>query len=76
MFTTKYDLLGPPSAPDTVSVQFTTYNSATIQWTVPSDNGGSAITGYNITISHNITELDHTINYTLSVAVLYLVTVA
>ena len=44
-------LLDPPSAPDTVSVQSTTYNSATIQWTVPSDNGGSDITGYNIAIS-------------------------
>ena len=46
-----YNVLDPPSAPDTVSVQSTTYNSATIQWTVPSDNGGSDITGYRITIS-------------------------
>ena len=82
---TKYNLLDPPSIPDTVSVQSTTYNSATIQWTEPSDNGGSDITGYNITISpststcsscdvssdtlmYNITELNHTINYTISVA--------
>ena len=43
--------LDPPSAPTTVSVQSTTYDSATIQWTAPSDNGGSDITGYNITIS-------------------------
>ena len=81
----KHDLLDPPSAPDTVSVQSTTYNSATIQWTVSSHNGGSNITGYNITISpststcsscdvssdtlmYNITELNHTINYTISVA--------
>ena len=85
MFTTKHNSLDPPSAPDTVSVQSTTYNSATIQWTVPSDNGGSDITGYNITISpststcsscnvsndtlmYNITELNHTINYTIGVA--------
>ena len=85
MFITKYNLLDPPSAPDNVSVQSTTYNSATIQWTEPSDNGGSHITGYNITISpststcsscnvssdtlmYNITELNHTINYTISVA--------
>ena len=87
MFITKHDLLdiSPPIAPDTVSVQSTTYNSSTIQWTVPSHNGGSAITGYNITISpststysscvvssdtlmYNITELNHTINYTISVA--------
>ena len=88
MFITKHDLLGisPPIAPDTVSVQSTTYNSYTIQWTVPSHNGGSAITGYNITISPStstcsscvvssdtlmyniITELNHTINYTISVA--------
>ena len=77
--------IDPPSVPNNVSVQSTTYNSATIQWTEPSDNGGSAITGYNITISpststcsscvvssdtlmYNITELDHTINYTVSVA--------
>ena len=85
MFITNNNLLDPPSAPDTVSVQFTTYDSATIQWTVPSDNGGSNITGYNIAISpststcsscnvssdtlmYNIAELNHTINYTISVA--------
>ena len=85
MFVTKHNLLDPPSAPDTVSVQSTTYNSATIQWTEPSDNGGSNIIGYQISISpststcsscvvssdtlmYNITELDHTINYTISVA--------
>ena len=86
MFITKHNLLdiNPPSAPDTVSVQSTTYNSATIQWTVPSDNGGSDITGYNITISptsvscsttvsgdtlqYTFTGLDHTQQYTVSVA--------
>ena len=88
MFITKRNVLDPPSAPDTVSVQSTTYNSATIQWTVPSDNGGSDITGYNITISpppsvscstgtctvsgdtlqYTFTGLDHTQQYTVSVA--------
>ena len=86
MFITKHNLLdiNPPSTPDTVSVQFTTYNSATIQWTEPSDNGGSDITGYNITISptsvscsttvsgdtlqYTFTGLDHTQQYTVSVA--------
>ena len=43
--------LDPPSAPDNISVQSTTYNSATIQWMMPFDTGGSIITGYNITIS-------------------------
>ena len=82
-----YNYTDPPSPPDTVSVQSATYNSAsaTIQWTEPSDNGGSAIIGYNISISpststcsscvvssdtlmYNITELNHTTNYTISVA--------
>ena len=35
----------------TWKTETSTYNSATIQWTEPSDNGGSAITGYNIIIS-------------------------
>ena len=83
-------IIDPPSAPGSLSVQSTTYNSATIQWTAPSNNGGSDITGYNITISpppsgdstcplgsctvspdtlmYNITGLDHTIDYNISVA--------
>ena len=74
----------------TWKTETSTYNSATIQWTEPSDNGGSAITGYNIIISpsisgdstcplgsctvssdtliYNITELDHTQQYNISVA--------
>ena len=82
-------MLDPPSAPDNIiSVQSTTYNSATIQWTEPSDDGGSDITRYNITISpppsvscstgtctvsgdtlqYTFTGLDHTQQYTVSVA--------
>ena len=65
-----------------------TYNSATIQWTMPDINGGSDIDNYTIAISPstsgdstcplgsctvssdtlNITELDHTQQYNISVA--------
>ena len=83
------ELSNPPSSVTWIQ-ESSTYNSASIEWTAPSDNGGSDITGYNITISpppssdstcslgsctvsgdtlmYNITGLNHTINYNVSVA--------
>ena len=39
---------GPPGAPTAVTVQGDT-KSALVSWTAPSDDGGSAITGYTVT---------------------------
>ena len=39
-----------PNTP-TLMQKSLTYDSAIVQWTAPSDNGGSDITGYEITIS-------------------------
>ena len=73
----------------TWKTETSTYNNATIEWTMP-DNGGPDITNYTIIISpstssdstcplgsctvssdtliYNITELDHTQQYNISVA--------
>ena len=42
--------LGPPNAPTAVSA-VSLYSSATVSWTVPSNNGGVAISHYTVTES-------------------------
>jgi hypothetical protein len=40
-----------PSAPGTPTITSTTASSATISWTAPADNGGTAVTGYKVQYS-------------------------
>jgi titin len=40
--------VGPASPPSLVSANASAFNTATVSWYTPTDNGGSAITGYSI----------------------------
>ena len=46
-----------PSMPRNLAVTVTMANSVTLSWTVPADNGGAQITGYEVFINDETTEV-------------------
>ncbi len=79
---TYYSVSMAPSAPQSLSASWTGNGGATVSWTAPSSNGGSAITAYNVsatasgqttrtcstaTTSCSLTSLTDGVTYTVTV---------